>query len=91
MIRGDKKFLKKLSPLTFTFPVDPPLGVESGDIPDDQIYSSSFSGQYSRAAKARLNLQIAQGAWCTPSSKKVGEWLAVKLVTSHVISAVSHA
>lgn len=74
--------------------LDPPLGMESGEITDNQASSSSHMGLLSVAASARLNLQLMSpsgvGAWCSPAGSDA-EWLAVDLETSHVISAVSDA
>ncbi|KAJ7371458.1 hypothetical protein OS493_025357 [Desmophyllum pertusum] len=67
---------------------DPPLGMESGQITDNQTSSSSYFDDYTTATKARLNLQELTGGWCAQSNE-YSEWLAVDLVTSHVISAVS--
>ena len=67
--------------------------MESGEITDSQVYSSSNMGSLSVASNARLNLQLMSpsgvGAWCAPAQSE-DNWFTVHLVTSHVISAVSH-
>ncbi|XP_078381896.1 uncharacterized protein LOC144664624 [Oculina patagonica] len=68
---------------------DPPLGMESGEIADNQVSSTSEMGERSIAANARLNLQSAGAAWCSKAVSGKWEWLAVYLGTSHVVSAVS--
>ena len=66
--------------------------MESGDITDNQASSSTNMGERSIAANARLNLQSPGAAWCSKKAESGQlEWLAVDLVTSHVISAVSYA
>ncbi|XP_027056967.1 neuropilin-1-like [Pocillopora damicornis] len=69
---------------------DSSLGVESKEITDQQMNSSSYAGENCKAAKARLNLQNLQGAWCA-KQPPTAEWLSVNLITSHVISAVSQS
>lgn len=66
--------------------------MESGEITDNQLDSSSNRGSRSAASNARLNFQLmfplGLGAWCAPQQSEE-YWLVVDLVTSHVISAVS--
>ena len=67
--------------------------MESGEISDHQVHSSSHMGSLSVASNARLNLQLVSspagvGGWCAPADSEE-YWLAINLVTSHVISAVS--
>lgn len=60
--------------------------MESGNISDNQIQSSSQLSEHLRE-KGRLNLQANSGAWCATKEDKERRF-AVDLVTIHVISAV---
>ena len=66
--------------------------MESGEITDGQLHSSSNMGSLSVASNARLNLQLMSpsgvGAWWAPVQSEE-YWLQVDLVIPHVISAVS--
>jgi len=68
--------------------------MESGEITDNQLDSSSNMGSRSVASNVRLNLQLmlplGVGAWCAPQQSEE-YWLVVDLVTSHGISAVSRS
>ena len=66
--------------------VDPPLGMESGQIADSQITSSSQLYVYTKEG-ARLNFEAVSGAWCVAEAD-TERWLAVYLVTTHAITAV---
>lgn len=69
--------------------------MESGEITDAQLNSSSNMGSLSGASNSRLNLQlmspvgVAMGAWYALQQSEE-YWLQVDFVTLHVISAVSH-
>ena len=66
--------------------VDPPLGMESGQITDIQLESSSKQTNNSEK-KARLNMKDLPGGWCAAEWDKE-RWFSVDLLTNHVISAV---
>lgn len=69
--------------------------MESGEITDAQLNSSSNMGSLSVASNSRLNLQlmsplgVAMGVWYALQQSEE-YWLQVDFVTLHVISAVSH-
>lgn len=67
--------------------VDPPLGMESGQITNSQLKSSSKQTN-SFENKARLNMEGFLGGWCAAALDEE-RWFAVHLLTNHVISAVS--
>jgi len=60
--------------------------MESGQIADSQITSSSQLDDYTKE-EARLNLEAVSGAWCAAEAD-TKRWLAVYLVTTHAITAV---
>ena len=61
--------------------------MESGQIRDSQINSSSQLDENTKG-KVRLNLEAHHGSWCAAIDDKK-QWLAVDLITNHMISAVS--
>ncbi|CAH1267495.1 CSMD3 [Branchiostoma lanceolatum] len=55
-----------------------PLGMESGDIPDDSITASSIWGPDHEPYRGRLNGVAGIGAWAALTNT-IGEWLQVDL------------
>ncbi|XP_054158121.1 epithelial discoidin domain-containing receptor 1-like [Oppia nitens] len=70
------------------------LGMESGVIPDDDITaSSSYNQQSVGPQNARLNREIASGAWC-PSRQLTAplsgtEWIQVNLHSLYVVTGIA--
>ncbi|XP_027199918.2 discoidin domain-containing receptor tyrosine kinase B-like isoform X2 [Dermatophagoides pteronyssinus] len=71
-----------------------PLGMESGEIRDQQITSSSsYNLQSVGPQNARLNREIAGGAWCPSKQLSASysgqEWIQVDLQEFYIITAIA--
>ena len=44
-----------------------PLGIEDGQIPDENFRASASHAEISSAKYARLNMEEGAGAWCHPT------------------------
>ena len=68
-----------------------PLGMESGDIKDDRISSSSsFEPKSVGSERGRLNHDHGGGAWCPKNfvSQDSSEFLEIDLIEEHTVSGV---
>ncbi|XP_018324989.1 discoidin domain-containing receptor 2-like [Agrilus planipennis] len=68
-----------------------PLGMESGDIKDEDITaSSSFDSGNVGPRQGRLKVETNGGAWCpqTPATAEPEEWLQIDLHTVHLVTSV---
>ena len=64
------------------------LGMESGEISDDQITASSQYHYDGRAPNARLNFKKDGGAW-SAKTNDLNQWLQVDFQRSTIITGVS--
>ena len=69
--------------------LDPkPLGMENGQIKDDQIRASSRYNHQFAASNGRLNLNVESGAWAYLRSDQ-NPWLQVDFMENTTVTAIS--
>ena len=82
--------LNVLPYLSFSVPLPVGVGVESGDIPDNQLTSSSEQGPGYGAQYSRLNSKSGEGAWCAGSCN-LSDYLQIDLGLVHLLREVRHS